>query len=188
MSYTPQFARTIVTPVSRDAIVIETSSCQPIYSDVTFWIYLIVVALLVIWGGAVTRSNMSWSDSLNQPSFRPPAFFFIFIWIILYFILAFSTYLCVNSMIDSSTRLMINVAFAINVVLNFVWLYVFYVQKNIRLAFWVLMLLLLGTLWLTYLLWSVNTLAGSLMMLYVIWLIVAAAYSWQLIQLNPSYK
>lgn len=179
----------IVTPGFSDVLVYENPSvpCNPIYTDGTFWLYFIVVILLLVWGSALSRNSTSWYNNLNQPTFRPPGYFFTVIWIVLYFLLAFSTYLGIRSA-DQETRRLINLAFAVNVVLNFAWIYTFYVAKNIKVAFWILMLLLLSTLWLMYLVFRVNALAGGIFLLYVLWLIVAAAYNWQLISLNPSNK
>lgn len=177
----------IVTPGFSDVLVYDTPSvpCNPIYTDGTFWIYFIVVLLLLVWGWALSRRSTPWYQGLNQPSFRPPSYFFTVIWVILYFLLAFSTYLGVRSA-DPETRRWINLAFAVNVVLNFAWIYAFFVAKNLKVAFWILLLLLLSTLWLMYLVFRVNPMAGGILLLYFIWLVVAAAYNWQLISLNPT--
>lgn len=178
-------SRSIITPVVTEAVVYE-KPCKPIYSDGLFWVYFLVVALLMIWGGYITYTNRGWYEALNQPAFRPPAYFFSFIWLILYFLVAFSSYLGASSAVNPSTRLVINLLFALNILLNVAWIYAFYVKKDVKLAFWITIALIISALLLMGVLFSVNALTGSLLVIYVIWLIIAAAYNWQVWKLNPT--
>jgi tryptophan-rich sensory protein len=163
---------------------VPSNRSEPIHRDGTLWIYAILIIIILIAGIIFSNQGKSWAQTLKKPSFSIPEPFTIIIWVVIYFLLGWSALIGYRSAPTGHDAMLINLAFVINLGLNLLWLMVFFQQKDLRMSFWILILLLLSTIWLAWLVYRVNRMAGSLLLIYIVWLIFLSIYSWQLMSLN----
>lgn len=163
---------------------VPSNQSEPIHRDGTLWIYLILIVIVLIAGIIFSNQAKSWVQTLRKPSFSIPEPFTIIIWVVIYILLGWSSLIGYRSAPTGHDAMLINVAFIVNLGLNLLWLIVFFQHKDLRMSFWVLVLLLLSTIWLAWLVYRVNRMAGSLLLIYIVWLIFLVFYSWQLMSLN----
>ena len=158
----------------------------PAYRDGIFWLYLIIVALVFIWYMFIMNSSTKtlWYQNLQKPGTRPNPILISILWAIIYILLAYSTYIGHRYARSQNEQVLVNVAFALNLILAVAWAWVFYKQRNPKVAFWILVLLFIETLWMAWLISRINRSAGVLFIIYAVWLAVMGWYNWQIVSLN----
>ena len=102
--------------------------------------------------GMMTRSNMGWYDSLEKPSLTPPDITFPIVWSCLYILLSFAASMLWGKRHGDKGHKHL-VTFAIYMMLNWAWSFIFFGAHQVFLGFiWILMTLvpllyLLGSLY-----------------------------------------
>lgn len=77
-------------------------------------------------------------------------------------------------------------AFGIQLVLNFLWSYLFFGQKKLRLAFFELVVLWLSILATAILFAKIDALAAGLLVPYLLWTAFATVLNGAIAKLNPG--
>lgn len=123
-----------------------------------------------------------WYAQLAKPNWNPPAWVFAPVWTILYISIGVSGWL-----VWRRTGLVLNAAFAayaVQLVLNGVWSWLFFGLQRIDLAAVEIVLLDLSILTTLLLFWRVSRLAGALLIPYLAWVSFATLLNMTLWQLN----
>lgn len=137
---------------------------------------LLAIALPVILGAVtgslVSSKGMSFYNSLPQLAWSPPSWVFGFVWTILYISLVVAGWL-VYVKTEGALRQKFLLAFYLQVLLNFLWVQVFFGWKNPNLALVVIVLLLVNVFILAWMTWKVSTTASVIFWVYLAWIIFA---------------
>lgn len=105
----------------------------------TTQVYKFIVALALplsigaISGFFTSEAIPNWYNDLNRPSFNPPNFVFGPVWTTLYVFMGISFYL-IWCKPKSKARQKAIIIFSIQLILNFVWSFIFFYFKEIGLA------------------------------------------------------
>jgi tryptophan-rich sensory protein len=109
-------------------------------------ISLFSILLVTYLGGRFTKSNVnnSWYNCI-KPNITPPNYVFPIVWTILYILLI----KIFKDILDSKNKLLITL-FVINLLLNIVWTYFYFGQKDIKNAFITILLILATSIIILY--------------------------------------
>lgn len=134
-------------------------------------------------GIATSRNIETWYKTLIRPSFAPPNWVFGPAWTILYLLMGIALYLVWNSKTESHWKQKAFMIFGIQLVLNFLWSFLFFEFKWMGVAL-VEIILLWMAIFLTILVFSkVNKTASWLLVPYIAWVSFASLlnyYYWDL--------
>jgi tryptophan-rich sensory protein len=124
-----------------------------------------------------------WYQQLTKPAWTPPNWVFGPVWTILYAAMAVAAWLVWRnrSIAEVSRPLAL---FAVQLVLNGLWSYLFFGRQMIGMAFIDIMALWLLIILTTVVFWRYNRYAGILFVPYVLWVTYAATLNFQLMRLN----
>jgi len=120
---------------------------------------------------------------LNKPSFAPPAITFGIVWPILYLLMAVSFVLVALSP-NSNNKVFALILFVIQFVINLSWTRIFFIEKNLEMAFWVCVVLTVLVITMTAVFFKQSLWAGVLQIPYCLWLIFACVLSYSVMKLN----
>jgi tryptophan-rich sensory protein len=141
-----------------------------------------VIAVAVV-GGLATDTNSDWYQALERPSWQPPGAVFGPVWTVLYVLIAVAATLAWRDVRGPRRRLVLGL-FAVNLVLNVAWTWIFF-QAHSPVAAGVEILVLLGTvLALIRLLWPANRVAALALVPYAAWVAFATALTWTIAAAN----
>lgn len=183
----PRPRPTLVPAAAPRAVIVTDSLYTPVHRDSSFFIYLVlaVIVFIVVWVLQNNAQKSGFLDSLRKPGNAiNPALMFIF-WAIVLLILVYATSVGSRTL-NGQHRMWINVAFGLNLLLVLLAAVFFYQQRNLSLVFWTVVALFFVTLWLAYLVYQVNRMAGLLLIIYLVWLVYVGWNQWQLVQANPN--
>ena len=121
--------------------------------------------------------NPNWYKSLNKSKLTPPDFVFSIVWNILYLMITISFIIYIR---DKPTQFGI-IFFIIQIILNLSWSPVFFGFKNIKLAFYIIILLVIS-LFLTIInFYKTNKLSSYLLLPYLLWVLLAIYLNYYII-------
>lgn len=150
------------------------------------WPALAVILLATLGSGALvgflTRDSMSVYSQIETPSFAPPSWLFPVAWSILYAAMSVSLWLILRQ--DQPSRGIV-VLYALQLLVNLVWPFIFFTIQAFGLAFWWLILLLALVIWLMIRAFQVTPAAGWLLVPYAAWCTFAAVLNFAVARLNP---
>ena len=127
--------------------------------------------------------NMEWFDSLNKPFLSPPDWLFTPVWLVLYIMIFASFILFWGSGMTKEKRLPL-VFFIIQLVLNWLWVPVFFGMENILGGFIIIVIMYIF-LWLTIItFFKYSKLASILLLPYLFWISFAAYLNFGYLVLN----
>lgn len=140
------------------------------------YIFFIILTLAV--GGLsafLTRNNMNIYETVNKPSFAPPAFVFPVAWSILYILMGIGMARTVISGEEKGKNILPSLTFyVLQLIVNFFWSIIFFNMQNFLLALiWLLLLLVLAAA-MTVKFGSVDKISALLQIPYLLWLVFAA--------------
>lgn len=115
--------------------------------------------------------NSDWYESI-KPNISPPNYVFGIVWPTLYLLIAISIYLVWNSS-DKKNKKILMLLFAFNLILNASWTIIFFGNKMISEALYVLIFIWLSTLILIFYTFRINRKSSYLLIPYLIWLTFA---------------
>ncbi len=124
----------------------------------------------------------AWYAELTKPTWNPPAWVFAPVWTLLYISIGVSGWL-----VWRRTGLVANAAFAVfavQLVLNATWSWLFFGLHRPDLAFADIVLLWLSILATSLLFWRETRLAGAVLIPYLAWVSFATLLNWTLWRLN----
>ncbi len=140
--------------------------------------------------GQTTNEHSSWYDNLNRPSGTPSNTVFPVVWSILYLLifLAINRFTRNQSMSEVSQE--IQNLFWVQLILNLVWVVVFFGLRRFDWAIVVIILLDLVVLWLLVAYWRTpdGKLSFYLTLPYFLWLLYATYLTIAFTKENPSVK
>jgi len=142
----------------------------------------VVVALL----GAVATDIGPWYRSLHKPRWQPPDWLFGPAWTLIFALLAFAGGIAWNRAESAERLSLVVLPFAVNLVLNAAWSFLFFRLRRPRLAFREVLILWASIVWLAVSLWQVSNTAGLLVLPYLLWVSFASVLNRTIIQLNPQ--
>ena len=151
-------------------------------------IALVVVICLVVGyvSGMVTRASITtWYPTLVKPSFNPPNWIFAPVWTSLYIMMGIAAGLVWNQ-IASNKELVTKALqfFAVQLVLNALWSYLFFGLHNPMLAGLEIIILWLMIYETQIQFAKINSLAGYLLLPYLAWVSFAAVLNGSIWWLN----
>lgn len=134
---------------------------------------LIVSLIIPLSVGAVAGMFTSqavpiWYASLNRPSFNPPNWVFGPVWTSLYILLGISFFLIWKEKPSPNRNLAITV-FAIQMLLNFAWSFIFFYFNLIGAALIEIILLWISIISMIYLFYKIKPAAAYLNIPYLLW-------------------
>jgi tryptophan-rich sensory protein len=128
-----------------------------------------------------SKFDQKWYNSLKKPVLTPPNIVFPIAWTILYILLGVNALLIYNSY-KSKNRpsLMDNnfknymIVYEIQLILNFIWGWVFFGLRNLKMALLIVGVMIILTIYLLIQSWNVNRTAFWVLVPYFIWISFAA--------------
>ena len=126
--------------------------------------------------------NPSTFNEILKPSFTPPSQIFSIVWPILYTLMGISSYLIFKSN-DKYKNKALSI-YIIQLVLNFLWNFIFFNQQNYLLAFIWIIILIVVVIYMIYEFFKINKTAAYLQIPYLLWLIFASILSYNIYLLN----
>jgi translocator protein len=148
-----------------------------------FGCLLVPLAVGGISGYATASSIHGWYEHLIKPSFNPPNYLFGPVWTLLYTLMGVALFIILNSP-KSDARTQAVKIFAIQLILNFFWSFLFFKFNLLGIALIeiILMLLSIGTM-IKYFS-RVNKLAAYLQIPYLLWVSFATMLNGAIWMLN----
>lgn len=144
----------------------------------------LVVFLITVIGGALTRSGMEWYKSINLPAFTPPGYVIGIVWTIIFILGAVSALIVWNSGRAGSNFKVIIIIFILNGLLNLLWSYLFFNVHFIGAAVVEAGLLGISVFALVILIWPVSVAAAILLLPYGFWVAFATYLTYMIFLLN----
>jgi tryptophan-rich sensory protein len=126
-----------------------------------------------------------WYEGLQKPSWRPPNWAFPVVWSILYALIALSGWIVWHAASPEQLPLAMTL-FAVQLVFNAAWSWLFFGLKRMRLAFLDLALLWLSIAAMIIVYWRIDVAAALLLLPYIAWVTTAGALNRAMIRLNPE--
>lgn len=146
----------------------------------------LVVFLILCYGAASIGARFTpgpWYAGLAKPGWTPPGAVFAPVWTILYGLMAVAGWLVWKAGATARTRAALAV-FAVQLVLNTAWSWLFFGLERPDLALLCIVLLWAAIVATITAFWRVRPLAGGLLLPYLIWVTFAAALNFQIWRLN----
>ncbi|XP_046456540.1 translocator protein-like [Daphnia pulex] len=142
--------------------------------------------------GMATRKQIkTWYNDIKKPNWRPPNLAFPIVWTLLYLTMGFASYLVWRDggeTLNGPAGLPLTL-FAIQLVLNYAWSFIFFYYHNLEWAFYEVIALLIGIASCVYTFKSVNETASYLMMPYLVWVSFASLLTFTIWRMNlPANK
>jgi benzodiazapine receptor len=154
------------------------------YTDGLFWIYFSIVLIILIVETIITTRGLKNTSylTLKRPKIQPAPIVFSVAWLILFGIIIYAWYESVHNSNDTA----LNILFGINLLLNFLWVFVFFYQFHYVLSLVILILLVMETAFLVGYIYQFAPVAAYLLGLYTAWLIFATYLNYQYVMLNRN--
>ncbi len=136
-------------------------------------------------GGRLTSSSVQgWYQTINKSSWTPPGSVIGIVWTILFILIAISMLIVWNKMPPGSRINWLAAIFAVNLILNVGWSWLFFGQHLIGWAVLECALLDTTIIALIVLIWPASALAASLLIPYAVWVAFATFLTYKVWTLN----
>lgn len=145
-----------------------------------------IIIPLIIGGisGIATSNNIeSWHQYLIKPWFNPPNYLFGPVWTTLYFLMGISLFIIVNHSSISDKRLAY-FAFSIQLLLNFLWSFIFFQFHQIGIAFIEIVMLWFAIIYMIKQFYPISKVAAFLNIPYLLWVSFASVLNFAIWNLN----
>jgi len=144
----------------------------------TFILCMLFVYLVAAIGSTFTIESVKsdWYKSI-KPSITPPDYLFGPVWTVLFFLIGWSLYLCIESDSKKDKGAIIK-AFEINLFLNLIWSFLFFYMKNPLFAFIDLLFLWFSILFLILTARKFSKAASWLLVPYLLWVSFAGVLNY----------
>lgn len=145
----------------------------------------ILIPLLVggISGYYTSTSITTWYVTLNKPSFNPPNYLFGPVWTLLYVLMGVSIYIALNKSKPENKNGIIFV-FAFQLILNFIWSFIFFKYHNLGLAFIEIILMWFSISFMIFVFYKTSKIAALINIPYLVWVSFASVLNGTIWYLN----
>ena len=160
---------------------------QPLRAGQWKMLVLFVIVTLAVGGlgGLATASSVTtWYATLNKPGFTPPNAVFGPVWTLLYVLMAISAWRVWRTPGSAKARQAALGFWAAQLLLNFVWSFLFFGLRAPGLALAEVLVLLLALAATLVLSWRVDRIAGLLLAPYLAWVAFASLLTFEVWRLN----
>ncbi|MBQ2661275.1 MAG: tryptophan-rich sensory protein [Clostridia bacterium] len=152
------------------------------------WKALIISLLISLGVGTLSAilnkdAFMAYTE-FEKPFLSPPSIVFPIVWTILYFLMAISAYMIYES--DHADKKIALAIYGIQLLVNFVWPFIFFGGQYFLFAFIWLLLLIVATASMIFVFYRINKKAGLLQLPYLLWLLFAAYLNFGVYLLNQA--
>jgi benzodiazapine receptor len=144
---------------------------------------LIPLVLGAIAGNATSRNIADWYVHLNKPSFTPPNGVFAPVWTALYALMGISSFL-IWKQPHSEYRRIALILYAVQLMLNFFWSFLFFYFRLTGAALVEILVLLTTVIFWVYATYKVHRVAALLQIPYILWLLSASVLNAAIVYLN----
>ena len=135
------------------------------------------VVFLTAYLGSLLTDTGQWYENI-KPSITPPSFVFPIVWNILFILIAISLYFALTS--GKNTKL-ISFLFGINLLLNFLWSFLFFYLKQPSYSLIEIIFLWLSILLLIIYTWNINKTSSYLLIPYLLWVTFATLLNYLMV-------
>ena len=125
----------------------------------------------------------NWYDNLKKSPLTPPPIYFSIVWTIIYITIFISLVLVMRNLINEDMVSTI-VIFSIKMLLNILWVHVFFTKKNLPLSFIIIILLDIFTFMTIINFYRVNKVAGFLLIPNMLWILFATYLNYYIVMNN----
>lgn len=125
-----------------------------------------------------------WYQTLIKPSFNPPNWIFGPVWTLLYILIGISFYLVWTSDVGINLKKKAYLIFAVQLVLNLIWTFLFFGNQMIFGALIDIALLWIAILLNIFAFYKISKCAGKLLIPYLLWVSFAAFLNYSIWILN----
>lgn len=141
---------------------------------------LIVVFLIAGIGSYFNAGESTGEYYLSiKPNLTPPGIIFAVVWNFLFVLVAYAIYFdWIKSENSSKNRNKVVLLFLVNLALNILWTFLFFVVKNPLFAFFDIILLLVSIVWIFIFNWKFERKSSYLVIPYFIWVVFAMYLNW----------
>ena len=145
--------------------------------EIKWPLLLICIAIPLVSGSlsglAIADHISSWYSTLNKPSFNPPNYLFGPVWSVLYILMGIGLYLILQTP-KSAMRTKSIMLFAVQLILNLSWSFIFFNAQSPFAA-----LIIIGLLWIAILMMMIyfhtlSPIASYLQIPYLLWVSFAS--------------
>lgn len=145
----------------------------------------ILIPLLVggISGYFTSTSITTWFVTLNKPSFNPPNYLFGPVWTLLYVLMGVSIYIALNKSKPENKNGIIFV-FAFQLILNFIWSFIFFKYHNLGLAFIEIIIMWFSISYMIFVFYKTSKIAALINIPYLVWVSFASVLNGAIWYLN----
>ena len=146
----------------------------------------ILIPLLVgFTSGFFTATGVdSWYQTIQRPSWNPPNWIFAPVWTTLYILMGIALYLIWKADSDTPVKKYAITLFAVQLILNFFWSFIFFSQHQPGWAFVEIVVMWLMILLTIFAFAKINTTAAWLLVPYISWVSFAAILNFTIWKLN----
>ena len=145
-------------------------------------LFLFLSYFMSWWGGYITDYfKEPWYSTIIKPSFNPPDWVFAPIWISLYLLIGYASWLMWSS--KNNTQKILNIYF-IHLIFNASWTITFFAFHQILASLIIVGLIIFFVVWLIRLYYPINKISAYLMLPYLSWLCFAFVLNYSIFTLN----
>ena len=153
------------------------------------WIKLLIsiaLPLLVGFSGSqfTDTGQGTWYASIDKPDWNPPGWVFGPVWTSLYILMGIAFYLIWKSDTPRRQKNAAMILWVVQLVLNFLWSFIFFEQHELGLAVIEIILLWLAILATIFAFARISRLAAWLLVPYISWVSFASILTWTIWELN----
>lgn len=132
--------------------------------------------------GILTSQSKQLYDTLVLPPLAPPSIVFPIVWTILFILMGISSYLIYISNSPATKKALI--IYCIQLVINFIWPFIFFSLNLYWLSFVWLLVLIFFVIKMIKLFYFINLTASLLQLPYLLWIIFACYLNFMIAMLN----
>ena len=145
-------------------------------------LFLFLSYFMSWWGGYITDYfKEPWYSTIIKPSFNPPDWVFAPIWMSLYLLIGYASWLMWSS--RNNTQKILNIYF-IHLIFNASWTVTFFAFHQILVSLIIVGLIIFFVVWLIKLYYPINKISAYLMLPYLSWLCFAFVLNYSIFTLN----
>ena len=145
-------------------------------------LFLFLSYFMSWWGGYITDYfKEPWYSTIIKPSFNPPDWVFAPIWMSLYLLIGYASWLMWSS--RNNTQKILNIYF-IHLIFNASWTVTFFAFHQILASLIIVGLIIFFVVWLIRLYYPINKISAYLMLPYLSWLCFAFVLNYSIFTLN----
>lgn len=149
---------------------------------------LIISLLISVGGGFIAgifnKNSMMMYANLQKPAFSPPGILFPIVWTILYILMGIAAYRVYMVIKETNTSKLPLVLYGVQLLLNFLWPFLFFKFRLYGLAFIELVILFIFIILTTVAFFKRDKVAGILMIPYALWVAFAGVLNFFVWMLN----